>query len=73
MVYSDELYSRAEEEIITTLSGTVEIIRPTSSVRSEMKARTKPVYDFCVDRGDYTWDDIDAAIAASTSCDRNEE
>ena len=68
--YSDELYSKAEEEIIATLSRTVEIIRPAPSVRSEMKARTRPVYDFFVERGDYTWDDIEAAIAASEACGR---
>ncbi len=68
--FSDELYSKTEEEIITTLSESVEIIRPAPSVRSEMKERTKPVYDFFVERGDYTWDDIDAAITASQACGR---
>jgi hypothetical protein len=33
-----------------------------------MLARTKPVYEFFVERGDFTWDDIDAAVAASKSC-----
>ena len=67
--YSDELYSKAEEEIIAALGESVEIIYPPPSVRSDMQARTKPVYDFFVDRGDYTWDDINAAIAASQACD----
>jgi C4-dicarboxylate-binding protein DctP len=70
MEVSDELYSKTENEIITTLSETVEIIRPAPSVRSEMKARTRPVYEFFVERGDYTWGDIDAAIAASQACGR---
>ena len=30
----------------------------------QMRERTKPVYDFFVDRGDYTWTDINAASAA---------
>jgi len=66
--YSDQLYSKTEGEIINTLSESVEIIRPSPSVRSEMKARTKEVYNFFVERGDYTWDDINAAIAASKAC-----
>lgn len=68
MQYSDELYSQAEEQIIADLSESVEIIRPTASVRSEMKAVTKPVYDFFVERGDYSWTDINAAIEASLAC-----
>ena len=66
--YSDELYSTTEEEIIAKLDEKVEIIRPTPSVRAQMKARTRPVYDFFVERGDFSWDDINAAIAASRSC-----
>ncbi len=68
MEYSDALYATAEQEIIATLDETVEIIRPTPVVRAQMKARTEPVYDFFVTRGDYTWDDINAAIAASQGC-----
>jgi len=33
-----------------------------------MLARTKPVYEFFVERGDFSWADIDAAAAASKSC-----
>ena len=66
--YSDELYSKSEEDIITRLSKSVEIIRPDHSGRSAMKERTKPVYDFFVDRGDYTWADIEAAVSAAQSC-----
>jgi len=68
LVYSDELYMKSEEEIIARLGEDVEIIRPTPSVRAQMLARTKPVYEFFVERGDFTWDDIDAAVAASKSC-----
>jgi C4-dicarboxylate-binding protein DctP len=68
LAYSDELYMKTEEEIIARLGEDVEIIRPTPSVRAEMRARTKPVYEFFVDRGDFTWDDVEAAIAASKSC-----
>jgi C4-dicarboxylate-binding protein DctP len=68
--YSDELYSETEQQIIGDLGEKVEIIRLTPSVRAQMKTRTRPVYDFFVDRGDYTWDDINAAITASRSCDR---
>jgi C4-dicarboxylate-binding protein DctP len=67
--YSDELYSTSEQEIIAKLSESVEIIHLTPSMRAQMRERTKPVYDFFVNRGDYTWDDIDAAISASLSCD----
>ncbi len=70
MAYSDELYSASEGEIIARLGESVEIIRPSSAVRAEMRARTKPVYDFFVDRGDYTWDDIEAATSAAQACDR---
>jgi C4-dicarboxylate-binding protein DctP len=66
--YSDELYSTTEEEIIAALEKEVEIIRPTPAVRDQMKARTQPVYDFFVERGDFTWADIDTAVAASRSC-----
>lgn len=68
MEYSDALYATAEQEIIARLDETVEIIRPAPEVRAQMKARTKPVYDFFVTRGDYTWDDINAAMAASRGC-----
>jgi C4-dicarboxylate-binding protein DctP len=68
LVYSDELYMKSEEEIIARLGEEVEIIRPTASVRAQMLARTKPVYEFFVERGDFTWADIDAAVAASKSC-----
>ena len=65
---SDELYSSLEEEIVAKLADEVEIIHPSSAVIAEMKARTRPVYDFFVDRGDFTWDDINAAIEAARSC-----
>jgi C4-dicarboxylate-binding protein DctP len=65
---SDELYSASEEKIIAELAEHVEIIDPTPEVRAEMRARTRPVYDYFVDRGDFTWADIEAAMAASESC-----
>jgi C4-dicarboxylate-binding protein DctP len=68
LVYSDELYMKTEEEIIARLGEDVEIIRPTPFVRAQMQSATKPVYEFFVDRGDFSWGDIDAAIAASKSC-----
>jgi len=68
LIYSDELYLKSEEEIIARLGEDVEIIRPTPSVRAQMLARTKPVYEFFVARGDFSWADIDAAVAASKSC-----
>ena len=68
LVYSDELYMKSEGEIIARLGESVEIIRPTPAVRAQMLARTKPVYDFFVERGDFSWTDIDAAVAASKSC-----
>lgn len=67
--HSDSLYSNAEQQIIALLGEEVEVIRLAPAARSEMEARTRPVYDFFVNRGDYTWDDIRAAIAASRSCD----
>jgi len=66
---SDELYSSSEEEIIARLGQEVEIIRPSADVLAELRERTRPVYDFFVDRGDFTWEDIDAAIEAARSCD----
>ena len=68
LAYSDELYSTMEEEIIARLGDEVEIIRPSRSDRVRMRERTKPVYDFFVARGDYSWDDINAAIAAAEAC-----
>lgn len=68
MAYSDELYSKGEEEIIERLGQSVEIVRPTLAARAEMRARTRPVYDFFVGRGDYSWDDINAAVSASLAC-----
>ena len=68
MELSDELYSASEEKIMAELGEHVEIIHPTPEVRAEMRQRTRPVYDFFVDRGDFTWDDINDAVAASTSC-----
>jgi C4-dicarboxylate-binding protein DctP len=66
---SDELYSSSEEEIIARLGQEVEIIRPSADVLAELRERTRPVYDFFVDRGDFSWEDIDAAIEAARSCD----
>jgi C4-dicarboxylate-binding protein DctP len=68
--YSDELYSEAEQRIIAALGEEVEIIRLDPAARVQMETRTRPVYDFFVNRGDYSWGDINAAIAASRSCDR---
>ena len=68
MAYSDELYSKSEEEIIAKLGEHVEIIRPAPAVRDQMRAHTETVYDFFVNRGDYTWDDINAAVSASRGC-----
>jgi len=63
--YSDELYMKTEEGIIAKLSAEAEIIRPSPSTIADMKARTRAVYDFLVDRGDFTWEDIHAALAAA--------
>jgi C4-dicarboxylate-binding protein DctP len=68
--YSDTLYSETEKQIIADLGKSVEIIRLTPSARAQMEARTRPVHDYFVNRGDFTRDDINAAIAASRSCDR---
>jgi len=70
---SDELYSASEEKIINELAEHVEIILPSPEVRAEMRARTRPVYDFFVDRGDFTWDDINAAVEASKQCGNLEQ
>jgi C4-dicarboxylate-binding protein DctP len=66
---SDELYMKSEEAIVSRLSEDVEIILPAPPVRDAMRARTRPVYQFFVDRGDFTWEDINAAVAASKSCE----
>jgi TRAP-type C4-dicarboxylate transport system substrate-binding protein len=71
MALSDELYSTSEDEIIQKLSRHVEIIYPDPGVRELMRERTKPVYDFFVERGDYTWGDINAAISASKGCEEH--
>ena len=66
---SDDLYSNSEEEIIARLDQEVEIIRPDEVVLAELRQQTRSVYDFFVERGDFSWDDINAAIAAAHSCD----
>jgi len=66
---SDELYSSSEEEIIARLGQEVEIIRPSAEVITELRERTRPVYDFFVERGDFSWEDINAAVEAARSCD----
>jgi C4-dicarboxylate-binding protein DctP len=68
LVYSDELYSSLEEEIIARLEKEVEIIRPSPDVIDAMRARSRSVYDYFVDRGDFTWDDINEAIKVAHSC-----
>jgi len=67
--YSDELYSESEEKIIARLGKEVEIIRLGPDVVARMRAKTKPVYDFFVNRGDFTWDDINAALHAAKLSD----
>lgn len=64
--YSDELYMKMEEETIAKLSAEAEIIRPSPDTIAEMKARTRPAYDYFVSRGDFAWEDINAARAAAT-------
>jgi len=65
MRYSDGLYSQSEETIITQLGEELEIIRLSPEVIARMREKTRPVYDFFVNRGDFTWDDINAAIRAA--------
>lgn len=72
LVLSDELYMKSEEKIISMLGESVQIIRPTPHIREELRTRTEPVYQFFVDRGDFSWDDINAAIAASKACGKTE-
>jgi C4-dicarboxylate-binding protein DctP len=69
MRYSDDLYSKSEEKIIARLGEEVEIIRLGPEVIARMREKTKPVYDFFVNRGDFTWDDINAAISAAKMSD----
>ena len=59
---SDKLYMEMEEELIAKLGEHCEIIHPDSATIADMKSKTKSVYDFFVNRGDYTWDDINAAL-----------
>jgi C4-dicarboxylate-binding protein DctP len=68
--YSDELYRDSEAGIIKKLGERVEIIRLGPAAVAEMKARTEPVHDYFVTRGDFTRSDVDAAIKASNSCSR---
>ena len=69
LALSDELYSSSEQEIIARLGEEVEIIKPTADVLEEMKQRSRSVYEYFVNRGDFAWEDIDAAMAAARSCD----
>ena len=71
LAFSDALYMKTELEIIERLGEHVEIVHLTPSVRAQMRSRTKPVYEFFVKRGDFSWDDINAAIAAARSCGRD--
>ena len=66
---SDDLYSNSEEEIIARLDQEVEIIHPNEAVIAQLRVRTRSVYDFFVERGDFTWDDINAAIEAARGCE----
>ena len=66
---SDDLYSNSEEEIIARLDQEVEIIHPDEAAIDQLRERTRSVYDFFVERGDFTWDDINAAIEAARSCE----
>ncbi|MFP6583961.1 MAG: TRAP transporter substrate-binding protein [Candidatus Hydrogenedentota bacterium] len=65
MAYSDKLYMEMEEEIIAKLRENTEIIYLDSATIAGMKTKTKPVYDFFVDRGDFSWEDINAALAVA--------
>jgi len=66
---SDDLYMEMEEQIIEQLSEKTEVLRPSAETIAAMKERTKPVYDYFVDRGDFTWDDINAAVAVANGGD----
>lgn len=72
LAYSDELYMKMEKDIIAVLAEKTEIIRPSPATVADMKTRTKPVYDYFVERGDFTWEDIEAAVAVAKGDGRSQ-
>jgi C4-dicarboxylate-binding protein DctP len=64
--YSDDLYMKSEESIIEKLGEKTEVLWPSPETVANMKEKTKPVYDYFVDRGDFTWGDINAAVAVAS-------
>jgi len=67
--YSDKLYREQEESIIEKLGEKTEIILPSQETVAAMKERTRPVYDFFVNRGDFAWEDINTAVAVANGRD----
>ncbi len=64
MKYSDQLNMESEVEYLEQLSQKLSINYLTPENLEKFRDATKPVYQYFIDKGYFTWDDINAAHAA---------
>ncbi len=64
MRYSDQLNRENEAEYLKLLSAKLEINYVTAENLEKFREKTKPVYQYFIDRGYFTWDDIAQAKAS---------
>ncbi|UCH09042.1 MAG: TRAP transporter substrate-binding protein [Fidelibacterota bacterium] len=65
MRYSDQLNREKEAEYIKLLSEKLQTNFVTPENREKFRKATKPVYQYFVDKGYFTWDDINQARASA--------
>ena len=63
MQYSDQLNKENEVEYIKQLSHKLEINYVTPENLEKFREATRPVYQYFIDEGYFTWDDINEALA----------
>ncbi|MGF1699476.1 TRAP transporter substrate-binding protein [Photobacterium makurazakiensis] len=61
-------YRQEETKSIEQMKKNMTVVDVSDSDKTRLKEQSKSVYDYFVKRGDFSWDDIDAAIKASNSC-----
>ncbi|SNZ08711.1 TRAP transporter substrate-binding protein [Cohaesibacter gelatinilyticus] len=68
MAKSDELYRKAEGDLIKELGKSMEINYVEGDALAEFQAAVKPVYDTFVAKGAFSMADVEAAKTAARSC-----
>lgn len=63
MAYSNKIWLGSETDYFNTLKDKLTVAKPTAAARKEFVAGVKDVWQYYVDEGYFTWDDINEALA----------